>query len=72
MFGHRVPLGGTDAYAGGRWSVLLFAPGVGECGEEYEYGPDEILRVEQSPPESFTPHPLFLDSFGKRPGILCP
>ncbi len=39
-----------------------FRARCGECGEEYEYGPDEILRVEQSPPESFTPHPLFLDS----------
>jgi len=33
-----------------------------ECSEEYEYRPEEILRVEQSLPESFTPHPLFRDS----------
>jgi len=32
-----------------------------ECGKEYVYKPTEVLRVEQEPPASFTPHPLFRD-----------
>ena len=35
--------------------------GCDECGKEYVYKPTEVLRVEQEPPASFTPHPLFRD-----------
>jgi hypothetical protein len=36
-----------------------FVANCDECGKEYSYGPEEILRLELAPPESFTPHPLF-------------
>jgi hypothetical protein len=61
MFGHRIPLGETDAFSpppaiGGTFQVRC-----DECDEEYAYRPEEILRVDQSLPKSFTPHPLFRD-----------
>ena len=62
MFGHRIPLGETDAYAPRPLVGAGFRARCDECGEEYEYGADDILRVEQSLPEAFTPHPLFRDS----------
>ena len=61
MLGHRIPLGETDACSpppaiGGTFQVRC-----DECDEEYAYRPEEILRVDQSLPKSFTPHPLFRD-----------
>jgi hypothetical protein len=58
MFGHKIPLGETDAFA------LLpvrgpFVAKCDECGEERSYGPAEVLRLESERPSSFTPHPLF-------------
>jgi len=59
FFGHRIPLGETDA--------LLPPPPVpgdlrvrcDECGQEYSYHPKDVMRVEFDPPDSFMPHPLF-------------
>jgi len=61
MFGHRIPLGETDAFSPPPAIGGTFQARCDECGEEYAYRPEEILRVDQSLPESFTPHPLFRD-----------
>lgn len=57
-FGHKIPLGETDAFAPlpvrGRFTVRC-----DECGKECQYKPEDVLRAEQELPESFTPHALF-------------
>jgi hypothetical protein len=58
MFGHKIPLGETDAFE---------TPPIGEpfvvrcndCGQEYSYEPQDVLRFELELPASFTPHPRF-------------
>jgi hypothetical protein len=62
MFGHKIPLGETDAVASPPDIIGLFAVRCDECGKEYSYGPEEIVRLELALPESFTPHSLFRDS----------
>ncbi len=60
FFEHKIPLAETDA--------VLPPPNLkdrlwvrcDECGREYSYGPEEILRAQLDPPESFQPHPMFL------------
>ncbi len=60
FFGHRIPLGETDA--------ILPPPALDsrihircdECGAEYAYRPQDLLRIELELPASFTPHPFFL------------
>ena len=59
FYGHKIPLGETDAYAPlppleGRFTVRC-----DDCGKEYLYTPEEVLRFQQELPESFTAHPLF-------------
>ena len=63
FWGHRIPLGETDAFApppslplslNGRFSVRCDS-----CGKEYQYRLSELRRVDHGIPESFTPHPLF-------------
>lgn len=41
-----------------------------ECGKEYPYEPDEVLRLELELPGSFKPHPLFQSP--KRAGLSSP
>ncbi len=58
MFGHKIPLGETDAFE----SLPVSEPFVvrcDECGDERSYEPAEVLRLELALPESFTPHPRF-------------
>lgn len=58
MFGHKIPLGETDAFQ----AVPVGGPFVvqcDECGAEHSYEPVEVLRLELEVPESFTPHPRF-------------
>ena len=62
MFGHRIPLGETDAFSPPPSIGDVFQVRCDKCGEEYSYKPEEILRVEETLPESFTPHLLFKDS----------
>lgn len=62
MFGHRIPLGETDAFSPLTSIGDVCHVRCDKCGEEHSYKPKEILRVEQTLPESFTPHPLFKDS----------
>ena len=58
MFGHRIPLGETDAVE----PVPLSGPisvQCDECSQEHSYEPAEVLRVVTDLPESFTSHPRF-------------
>jgi len=59
MFGHKIPLGETDAVSPPPSLSGLFQARCDECGQEYEYEPKGILRVELNIPVGFTPHPLF-------------
>ena len=61
FFRHTIPLGETDEVTpvpvAARFTVRC-----DECGKEYSYKPSEVLRCKlNATPESFTPHPLFLD-----------
>jgi|GEM_PF-1301252 len=59
LFGHRIPLGVTDAFTP---RPVLTGPLVircDECGAEHSYEPAEVMRYEEVFPESLTPHPLF-------------
>jgi len=60
--GHKIPLGETDAVTPPPALASPFVATCDECGKEYSYGPEEILRLELAPPEPFTPHPLFQNS----------
>jgi len=58
MFGHKIPLGETDAFE----HLPVSEPFVvrcDECGDDRSYEPSEVLRLELALPESFTPHPRF-------------
>lgn len=59
FFGHKIPLGETDALespplVGGEFSVCC-----DECGKEYFYQSKQLLRTQLELPVAFTPHPLF-------------
>jgi hypothetical protein len=58
MFGHKIPLGETDAFE----SLPVSGPFLvqcDECGGEYSYEPAEVSRVGLEPLADFTPHPRF-------------
>ena len=59
LYGHKIPLGETDAVSPVPTVALAFSARCDECGEEHSYKPEEVLRVELNLPDSFTPHPLF-------------
>ena len=59
--GHRIPLGVTDAITPRPAIDERFEARCDDCGKEYLYKPSEVVRYEQEPPPSFTPHPLFRD-----------
>ena len=59
FFGHKIPLGETDAMMPRPRLEDRFRVRCDECGKEYIYKPSEVRRFELEPPESFTPHPLF-------------
>jgi hypothetical protein len=58
---HAIPLAETDEISPAR-KVGDFTVRCDDCGQEYTYNAEEVLRAELDPPESFTPHPLFRDS----------
>jgi hypothetical protein len=58
LFGHKIPLGETDAFEPFPVSEPFVAR-CDECGDERSYEPAEALRLELALPESFTPHPRF-------------
>ena len=59
--GHRILLGVTDGIASRPRIHHLLRVRCDDCGKEYLYKSSQVLRYEQEPPESFTPHPLFKD-----------
>jgi len=59
MFGHRIPLGETDALSPPPAFSGIFQARCDECGQEYDYEPGGLLRVELTLPNNFAPHPLF-------------
>jgi len=59
MFGHKIPLAETDAYAPLPVFNGVFRARCDECGEEYDYEPKGVLRAELALPGNFVPHPLF-------------
>jgi hypothetical protein len=59
LYGHKIPLGETDAVSDAPALGGAFVATCDECGEERSYEPEEVLRVELTLPESFAPHPLF-------------
>ena len=59
LFGHRILLGQTDAFSPRPALSGNLAVRCDRCGEEYVYEPAEVMRYEESLPDSFTPHPLF-------------
>jgi hypothetical protein len=61
LFRYRIVLAETDAVTPRPAIDAHFRVRCDECGKEYFYKPSEVLRFEQEPPESFTPHPLFRD-----------
>ena len=61
MFGHKIPLGETDAVTSPPAIRGSFVARCDECGKEYSYVSEELMRLELAHLESFTPHPLFQD-----------
>ena len=62
FFGHKIPLGETDAFMpppawDGRIHVIC-----DDCGQENTYESKDLVRFELTSSESFTPHPLFLEA----------
>ena len=59
MFGHKIPLGEADAVSPPPPLNGHFRARCDECGEEYDYERDQVLRVELELPAPFTSHELF-------------
>jgi hypothetical protein len=59
MYGHKIPLGETDAFASPPEVTGSFTVRCDDCGKEYSYGSDDVLRFEMALPAEFAPHPLF-------------
>jgi hypothetical protein len=59
MYGHKIPLGETDAFAPLPEVTGTFTVRCDECGKEYSYGPEDVLRFEMGLPAEFSAHPLF-------------
>ena len=57
--GHKIPLAETDAFSPPPAINGPFTVRCDACGNEYVYGPDEVLRLEMELSASFKPHPLF-------------
>jgi hypothetical protein len=70
FFRHRILLAETDAITPRPAIDTRFTVRCDQCGKEYLYKPSEVLRSEQEPAESFTPHPLFRDNeSGSHPAV---
>ena len=62
FFGHKIPLGETDAFTPPPAIESLLTVRCDDCGQEYPYAPQDLVRMELQLPEVFTPHPFFLRS----------
>ncbi len=58
-YGHKIPLGPTDAFSAPPVLNGPFTARCDGCGKEYSYKPSELVRFESDLPASFAPHPLF-------------
>jgi PilZ domain len=73
FYRHRILLGEADVYSHspnikGRFKVRCDA-----CHQEYVYKPSDVMKYEEEPPESFSPHPLFrLDSMAPTNEMTVP
>jgi hypothetical protein len=56
--GHKIPLAETDAFASPP-KLQSFVVSCDECGKEYSYEIEEVLRLEMDLPPGFKPHPQF-------------
>ena len=61
FFRHRIPLGQTDAVTPLPPLGKHFTVRCDDCRKTYTYKPRDVRRVELDLPESFKPHPLFLE-----------
>ena len=59
MYGHKIPLGETDAFSSLPALTEPFTARCDVCNREYEYKPNEVLRFELNLDRSLVPHPLF-------------
>jgi hypothetical protein len=59
VYNHKIPLAETDPFEELPVITSKLVVHCDECGEEYSYRPEEVLRYELNAPESFMPHPLF-------------
>ena len=59
FFGHKIPLGETDALMPRPTLEGRFRVRCDQCGKEYLYRPSEVRRLELRTPDKFTPHTLF-------------
>lgn len=66
MYGHKIPLAETDAFATPPALNGPFTVQCDECGKEYSYAPGEVLRLELELPASFEPHSSFSVAPGER------
>ena len=60
FFGHKIPLGETDAFMPPPALDSRIHVRCDDCGEEHAYQPREVMRIELELPDSFTPHSSFM------------
>ena len=59
FFAHKIPLAETDPYLPPPTFKGELKVRCNDCGKEYSYHSEELVRIELEYPEAFTPHPLF-------------
>jgi len=67
---HRIPLGETDALTSCPIGNLTFSVRCDKCGKEYSYRAADVLKFEMEAPESFSPHPLFVEGSTDSPSVV--
>ncbi len=59
---HCIPLVETDAISPPPEVIGALTVRCDECGREYDYKANDLLRAELTQPETFTPHPQLVGS----------
>jgi hypothetical protein len=57
--GHKIPLGATDALTPPPEIDCLLTVRCDDCGEENQYDPADLVRLQMEIASDFKPHPLF-------------
>lgn len=57
--GHKIPLGETDAVTPPPKIDCLLTVRCDECGEEHQYDPADLVRLQMEIAPDFRPHPMF-------------